>query len=83
MTRGTLVYVGQRFVLIALTALVVSSIVFIGVHQLPATHSSPSGRAVPHVKPSCFTITGSTNHLRSSIWAGWEEFFGETWASPS
>src|SRR5918911_803839 len=35
MTRGTLVYVGQRFVLIALTALLVSSIVFVAVHQLP------------------------------------------------
>ena len=35
MTRGTLVYVGQRFVLIALTALLVSSIVFLAVHQLP------------------------------------------------
>src|SRR5918912_1987499 len=35
MTRGTLVYVGQRFVLIALTALLVSSIVFVSVHQLP------------------------------------------------
>ena len=35
MTRGTLVYIGQRFLLIALTALLVSSIVFIAVHQLP------------------------------------------------
>jgi oligopeptide transport system permease protein len=51
MTRGTLVYVGQRFVLIALTALVVSSIVFIGVHQLPGNaflserQSSPAREA--------------------------------------
>jgi oligopeptide transport system permease protein len=36
-TRGTLVYVVQRVVLIGLTAMVVSSIVFIGVHQLPGT----------------------------------------------
>ncbi len=35
MTRGTLVYIGQRLILITLTALIVSSIVFIGVHQLP------------------------------------------------
>ena len=35
MTRGTLVYVGQRFVLIVVTALLVSSIVFLAVHQLP------------------------------------------------
>ena len=37
MTRGTLVYILQRVVLIGLTAMVVSSIVFIGVHQLPGT----------------------------------------------
>lgn len=35
MTRGTLVYVGQRSVLIVLTAILVSSIVFLGVHSLP------------------------------------------------
>lgn len=37
MTRGTLAYIGQRVVLIALTAFLVSSIVFIGVHQLPGS----------------------------------------------
>jgi oligopeptide transport system permease protein len=36
-TRGTLAYISQRIVLISLTALLVSSIVFIGVHQLPGT----------------------------------------------
>jgi oligopeptide transport system permease protein len=36
-TRGTLAYIAQRIVLISLTALLVSSIVFIGVHQLPGT----------------------------------------------
>ncbi|MDQ6774444.1 MAG: ABC transporter permease [Candidatus Dormibacteraeota bacterium] len=35
MTRGTLIYIGQRFFLILLTAVIVSSVVFIGVHQLP------------------------------------------------
>ena len=35
MTRGTLLYITQRLALITLTAVVVSSIVFIGVHQLP------------------------------------------------
>jgi oligopeptide transport system permease protein len=34
-TRGTLIYVGQRFVLIAFTVIAVSSIVFLGVHRLP------------------------------------------------
>lgn len=37
MSRGTLVYAAQRLVLITFTAIVVSSIVFIGVHQLPGT----------------------------------------------
>jgi len=32
---GTLVYVGQRALLIAFTALAVSSIVFVGIHRLP------------------------------------------------
>lgn len=37
MSRGTLLYIVQRLFLIALTALVVSSIVFVGVHQLPGS----------------------------------------------
>ena len=37
MSRGTLGYIAQRVVLIGLTALAVSSVVFIGVHQLPGT----------------------------------------------
>ena len=35
MTKGTILYIGQRVLLIAVTAVVVSSVVFIGVHQLP------------------------------------------------
>jgi oligopeptide transport system permease protein len=34
-TRGTLVYIGQRLVLIAFTVVAVSSIVFLGIHRLP------------------------------------------------
>jgi ABC-type dipeptide/oligopeptide/nickel transport system permease component len=51
MTRGTLAYIGQRFVLIVVTAVLVSSIVFIGVHQLPGNaflnerRSSPQAQA--------------------------------------
>ena len=37
MSRGTLIYTAQRLVLITLTAVIVSSVVFIGVHQLPGT----------------------------------------------
>jgi oligopeptide transport system permease protein len=34
-TRGTLIYVAQRIVLIVFTVLVVSSVVFLGIHRLP------------------------------------------------
>jgi oligopeptide transport system permease protein len=34
-TRGALLYIGQRLVLIVFTAVAVSSVVFLGVHQLP------------------------------------------------
>jgi oligopeptide transport system permease protein len=34
-TRGSLLYIGQRLVLIVFTAFAVSSIVFLGVHRLP------------------------------------------------
>ena len=37
MTLGTALYLGQRLMLVAASALLVSSIVFIGVHQLPGT----------------------------------------------
>src|SRR5215471_7140104 len=47
MTRGTFVYVGQRFVLIAVTAVLVSSIVFIGVHQLPGNAFVNERRSTP------------------------------------
>ncbi len=35
LTRGTLIYISQRLVLIVFTVLAVSSIVFLGVHRLP------------------------------------------------
>jgi oligopeptide transport system permease protein len=35
LTRGTLVYLSQRIVLIAFTVLAVSTIVFLGIHRLP------------------------------------------------
>ena len=35
LTRGALLYIGQRLVLIVFTAVAVSSIVFLGVHRLP------------------------------------------------
>jgi ABC-type dipeptide/oligopeptide/nickel transport system permease component len=50
MTRGTLVYIGQRFVLIVVTAVLVSSIVFIGIHQLPGTAFLNERRSSPQVQ---------------------------------
>ena len=47
MTRGTLVYIGQRLLLIAFTALIVSSIVFVGVHQLPGNAFLSERRSNP------------------------------------
>jgi ABC-type dipeptide/oligopeptide/nickel transport system permease component len=47
MTRGSLAYIGQRFVLVALTAILVSSIVFIGVHQLPGNAFLNERRSTP------------------------------------
>jgi oligopeptide transport system permease protein len=35
LTRGTLIYIGQRLVIIVFTVLAVSSIVFLGIHRLP------------------------------------------------
>jgi oligopeptide transport system permease protein len=46
-SRGTLVYAAQRLLLITLTALIVSSIVFIGVHQLPGSALARERRLNP------------------------------------
>jgi oligopeptide transport system permease protein len=46
-TRGTLVYAAQRLLLITFTALAVSSIVFIGIHQLPGTGIASERRLNP------------------------------------
>jgi oligopeptide transport system permease protein len=50
MTRGTLAYIGQRFILIAITAILVSSIVFIGIHQLPGNAFLNERRSSPAVQ---------------------------------
>jgi oligopeptide transport system permease protein len=46
-SRGTLVYAAQRLVLISVTAVVVSSIVFIGIHQLPGNALASERRLNP------------------------------------
>ena len=47
MTRGTLIYGVQRLVLLSVTAVVVSSIVFIGIHQLPGNALASERRLNP------------------------------------
>ena len=47
MTRGTFIYIGQRLILVAFTALIVSSIVFVGVHQLPGNAFLSERRSNP------------------------------------
>ena len=47
MSRGTLIYAAQRLVLISLTAVIVSSIVFIGIHQLPGNALASERRNNP------------------------------------
>jgi oligopeptide transport system permease protein len=49
-SRGTLVYATQRLVLITFTAIVVSSIVFIGVHQLPGSALASERRLNPETE---------------------------------
>jgi ABC-type dipeptide/oligopeptide/nickel transport system permease component len=49
-SRGTLVYATQRLVLITFTAIVVSSIVFIGVHQLPGNALASERRLNPETE---------------------------------
>jgi oligopeptide transport system permease protein len=46
-SRGTLVYAAQRLVLISITAVVVSSVVFIGIHQLPGNALASERRLNP------------------------------------
>lgn len=47
MSRGTLIYAAQRLVLISVTAVVVSSVVFIGIHQLPGNALASERRLNP------------------------------------
>ena len=50
MTRGTFLYIGQRLILILFTALIVSSIVFIGVHQLSGNAFLSERRSSPEAQ---------------------------------
>src|SRR5450830_1312609 len=47
MTRGTASYIGQRLVLIAITTVLVSSIVFLLLHQIPGNAFLNETRTTP------------------------------------
>lgn len=47
MSRGTLIYAAQRLLLLSITAVTVSSIVFIGIHQLPGDALASERRLNP------------------------------------
>jgi len=68
---GTLAYLGQRTLLIAFTALAVSSIVFIGIHQLPGD-SFVSERLRPSQQAALLHQFG----LDRPLWVQYRDFIG-------
>ena len=68
---GTLAYVGQRALLIAFTALAVSSIVFIGIHQLPGD-AFVSERLRPSQQAALLHQFG----LDRPLWVQYRDFLG-------
>jgi oligopeptide transport system permease protein len=69
--KGTLRYVGQRTLLIAFTALAVSSIVFIGIHRLPGD-AFVSERLRPSQQAALLHQYG----LDRPLWVQYREFIG-------
>ncbi len=69
--RGTLAYVGQRAVLIAFTAVAVSSIVFIGIHHLPGD-AFVSERLRPSQQAALLHQFG----LDRPLWVQYKDFLG-------
>ncbi len=67
--RGTFLYIGQRLVLIAITTVLVSSIVFILLHQIPGnaflneTRTSPQGPCATREDATKRQVPGPTNGL--------------------
>jgi len=70
-TRGTLIYIGQRLVLITLAVLGVSSLVFIGVHRLP-------GDALfsEHLHGTQYELTLHHYGLDKPLWQQYLTFLG-------
>jgi oligopeptide transport system permease protein len=69
--RGTLAYIGQRAVLIAFTAVAVSSIVFIGIHHLPGD-AFVSERLRPSQQAALLHQFG----LDRPLWVQYKDFLG-------
>src|SRR6266516_3127758 len=70
-TRGTLIYIGQRLVLILLAVLGVSSLVFLGVHRLP-------GDALfsEHLHGTQYELTLHHYGLDRPLWVQYVSFLG-------
>jgi oligopeptide transport system permease protein len=69
LTRGTLIYISQRVVLIAFTVLAVSSIVFLGIHSLP-------GDALfnEHLHGTQYALLLHHYHLDLPLWQQYRDF---------
>jgi hypothetical protein len=65
LTRGTLIYIGQRLVLIVFTVLAVSSVVFLGIHRLPGDALFNEHLHASSTRTCCI-ITASTSLSTSS-----------------
>src|SRR5207248_11077751 len=64
LSRRALIFLGERLVLIAFTAVAVSSIVFFGVHQLPGSAFLTDRR----IDPAALAATTHHYHLDLSLW---------------
>jgi oligopeptide transport system permease protein len=69
LTRGTLIYISQRLVLIVVTVLAVSSIVFLGIHSLP-------GDALfnEHLHGTQYALLLHHYGLDQPLWAQYRDF---------
>src|SRR5947199_9377325 len=64
LSRRALIFLGERLVLIAFTAVAVSSIVFLGVHQLPGNAFLSDRR----IDPAALAAIMHHYHLDLSLW---------------
>lgn len=69
MRLGTLIYIGQRTVLILFTVLAVSSVVFIGIHQLPG-----SAFVSERLRPDQMAVLLHRYGLDRPLWIQYRDF---------